>query len=396
MTSASPSKAVLWRSLIAVIGGLTVASMTGGFNAPLFATRLDEMGVDDWLIGASTAANAIGLFVVAPFAPAIIARFGLAPVMIVTTLLEAVLYLACTVVTGFWGWTIIRLAMGAIGGVLWIAGEVWITQTATDAIRGRVLAIYNACFSMGSAVGPSVLSIVGYAGPTPFIIATAITVASVVPIVWARRLAPQIEDERRGDGLLGMMRSMLTPLRLAPVPMMFNLSYALVFTALWTFLPVYAADTGLDVDRAFQQLTAFAIGGIALQYPIGWLSDRGDSRLVGACLIGGSFLALLAIDFFIHVPVLDFVYFFILGGLVSGLYVVALSLIGAQFRGSSLATAITVYTLMWSAASVFSPPFVGVANNIVGPDGLPLSMVLFTAVFLPFAVASWLRHRRKR
>lgn len=364
--------------------------MTGGFNAPLFAARLDELGFDNSLIGISAAANAIGLFAVAPFAPAIVARHGLARVMIVASLLEAVLFLACALFSGFLGWTLIRLFMGAIGGVMWIAGEVWITQAATDATRGRILAIYNSFFGLGTAAGPAVLSMIGHAGATPFVIATVITVVSVLPVIWARHLAPKVENEGRGFAL----RSFIAPLRLAPVPMMLNLSYALVFAALWSFLPVYAVDTGLPVDRAFQQLTAFAVGSIVLQYPIGWLTDRGNSRLIGTGLMGASLVAVAILDLVVRVPGLDFVYFFVLGGLVSGVYVVALTMIGAQFRGTALAAAITVYTLMWSGGSVIGPPLVGLASEVAGGDGLPLSLVLFTAVFLPFAVVSWWRHRQ--
>ena len=374
MRPAASSFAPPWRSLLAVIAGLTVASMTGGFNAPLFATRLDELGFDNSLIGISAATNAIGLFAVAPFAPSIVARHGLARVMIVASLVEALLYLACALVPGFLGWTLIRFFMGAIGGVLWIAGEVWITQAATDATRGRILAIYNSFFGLGTAVGPAVLSWIGHAGATPFVIATAITAVSVVPLIWARHLAPKVENEGGGFALKAFIR----PLRLAPVPMMLNLSYALVFAALWSFLPVYAIDIGLPVDRAFQQLTAFAVGSIALQYPIGWLSDRGDSRLIGAGLIGASLVAVAVMDFVVRIPGLDFVYFFVLGGLVSGVYVVALSMIGAQFRGSALAAAITVYSLMWSGGAMIGPPLAGLASEIAGSNGLPLSLVLFT------------------
>jgi MFS family permease len=79
--------------------------------------------------------------------------------------------------------------------------------------------------------------------------------------------------------------------------------------------------------------------------------------------------------------------------LVSGVYVVALSLIGEQFRGTALAGAITVYTLMWSAGSMVGPPVTGFAGQVAGPEGLVLSLVLFTAIFLPFTIASWWRHR---
>ncbi len=376
-------------SLAAVIGGLTVVAMTAGFNAPLFSTRLDAMGYSDQLIGLNAAANSIAPFIMAPLAPMILARYGLARVMIVSGVLEALLFLACIVVPGFWGWTIIRLMMGFIAGVSWVAGEVWITQAATDATRGRVLAIYNSSFGLGTAAGPALLTFAGYAGNAPFLLAAGLLTLSVLPIFWARRLAPAMEDDGNRPGI----RMLVTPLRRAPVPMMLNLSYALVFVAVWTFLPVYAVDTGYDVDRAYLQLSIFAIGSIVLQLPIGWLVDRSDSRLTGLALLVATLVLVAFLETFVRWPILDFAYFFLLGGISSGLYVVALTIIGAKFKGPALAGAVTIYTLMWSLGALVGPPIVGEINDHIGPAGLMVSLVLFTAIFVPFVGRDWWRSR---
>lgn len=378
-------------SLAAVIGGLTVVAMTLGFNAPLFSTRLDAMGYSDELIGINAAANSIGMFIMAPLAPMILARYGLPRAMIALGLLEALLYLACIVVPGFHGWTAIRLVMGVIGGVAWVAGEVWITQAATDATRGRVLAIYNSAFGIGTAAGPMLLAWAGHDGNLPFVLAAGLLCVAVLPVAWARRRAPSMADDVRRPSV----RMLLPPLRRAPVPMMLNLSYALVFVALWTFLPVYAVDTGYDVERAYRQLSAFALGAVVLQLPVGWLVDRGDSRLVGMVLLGASLIGVALLEAFVRVPLLDLAFFFVLGGFTSGLYVVAMAIIGARFRGPALAAAITVYTLMWSIGSLVGPPTVGVINSLLGTAGLPISLVLFTLIFLPFVVRDWWRNRAR-
>jgi len=376
-------------SLAAVIGGMTVVAMMAGFNAPLFSTRLDAMGYSDQLIGWNAAANSIAPFIMAPLAPFLLARYGLPKVMIVSALAEAVLFLACIAVPGFWGWTVIRLLMGFIAGVSWVAGEVWITQAATDATRGRVLAIYNSSFALGTAVGPLILAWAGHSGALPFVLAAGLMAVSCVPIVWASRLAPTME----GDSHPPSITMLITPMRRAPVPMMLNLAYAAVYMALWTFLPVYAVDTNYDVDHAYTQLSVYALGAIVLQLPIGWIVDRGDSRLTGLALLVLMLVGSAILEIFVHTPLADYAFFFVFGGISSGLYVVALALIGKKFRGPALAGAVTIYTLMWSVGSLVGPPIVGGINDLVGPAGLPISMALFCLVFVPFVTRDWWRNR---
>ncbi len=376
-------------SLAAVIGGMTVIAMIAGFNAPMFSVRLDAMGYNDRLIGINAAANAVGPFLMAPLATVILARWGLARAMIACGILEAALYLACIAVPGFTGWTVIRLIMGAVGMATWVAGEVWITGVAPDAMRGRVLAIYNSFFGLGVAAGPVILSWADERGHLPFVLAALLMAAATIPVIIARRLAPPMPRDQRRPSI----RALLPSIRLTPVPLMLNLAYALTFMALWTFLPVYAVDTGYDVDRAYHQLSFCAAGVVAVQFPIGWLVDRGDRRLVGLVLLVVSMAGFAVLDLAAHLPWIDYAYFFLLGGLTSGLYVVALAIIGAVYRGTALASAITVFTLMWSLGSLAGPPIVGLVNGFAGPSGLPLALVLFCAVFIPFAARDWWLNR---
>ena len=376
-------------SLVAVIGGLTVAAVTAGYNAPLFSTRLDAMGHGDSAIGWNAAANAVAPFFMAPLAPAILARWGLPRTMIAAAFLEAALFLACLGAPGFWGWSAIRLAMGAIGGVSWVAGEVWIAAAAPAAARGRILAVYNSCFAAGTAAGPLFLGWVGPAGALPFVAAAVLLALSAIPVIWARRLAPAM----KGAGPRPSIGMLVAPVRRCPAPMALNLVYALIFMALWTFLPVYAVDTGYDVGRAYRQLTAFAVGSIALQLPIGWAVDRGGGRATGLLLLAVTLAAVAALDLFVRNPLFDLAYFFVLGGAASGLYVVALAIIGATFRGAGLSAAIAAFTLMWSVGALAGPPVVGAVNDLLGPAGLPVSLALFAAAFMPMVARDWWRHR---
>ena len=387
--SSDAIKVIPLASLTAIICGMTVIAMIAGFNSPLFSTRLDAMGYSDELIGINAAANAVGPFLMAPLAAMVLARWGLARAMIAAGLLEGLLYLACILVPGFTGWTAIRLIMGAVGLASWVAGEVWITSAAPDAFRGRILAIYNSCFGLGVAVGPAMLAWAGHTGNLPFVLAALLMAAATVPVILARRLAPAMPGEHSRPSV----RALLKPMRQTPLPMLLNLSYALTFMALWTFLPVYAVDTHYGVERSYHQLSFCAAGAVALQLPIGWLVDRGDRRLVGLLLLLIAVAGFACLELVVRLPWIDYIFFFFIGGLTSGLYVVALAMIGSFYRGAALASAITIFTLMWSLGSLAGPPVVGIINGALGPSGLVVALVLFCAIFVPVAAREWWRNR---
>jgi hypothetical protein len=107
-------------------------------------------------------------------------------------------------------------------------------------------------------------------------------------------------------------------------------------------------------------------------------------------------LALLAVMApVVRVAGLDLAFFFVLGGIVSSTYVVALALLAERFRGTGLASAITVYTVMWCLGSLAGPPLIGAATQAAGPGGLPLALAAATALFIPFIAAGWWRGRRR-
>ena len=63
-----------------------------------------------------------------------------------------------------------------------------------------------------------------------------------------------------------------------------------VFAAQFGMGAVYGAKAGLTVPQISIFVGAFYVGALVLQYPIGWMSDRMDRRLLilGVALLGGA------------------------------------------------------------------------------------------------------------
>ena len=379
--------------MVAVITCMTVTALIFGLSWPLFALRLEEMGASESAIGWNAAAQAIAILAVAPMMPWLLARFSAAWVMIVSILASIVALLLCPLLPDEDVWFVLRLFIGAFGHIMWIAGETWINQIAEEKSRGRTMALYGMALGLGSAIGPTVLTIVGIEGWTPFLLAAGLTLVSTIPIAMALDSVPPRESDHsgaHGHAWHSVVRSLFH----APLPMLLNLCFALIFGAVWTFLPIYGPVVGLDADTAIMFLTLQSLGGIVMQYPIGWVADRMDRRLLSVILVGVSCVSYLFMPGALADPFWAGPYIFFLGGLSGAIYSLALTLIGEQFRGASLAGASTMFTVMWNVGAFVGPPATGTAMAVGGLEAFPYVLVVMTLIFLPVTIASYLNRKR--
>jgi len=127
-------------------------------------------------------------------------------------------------------------------------------------------------------------------------------------------------------------------------------------------------------------LSAFVIGNIALQWPIGWLADHVDRRavLAGCALLSAAATASL--------PLMDVHGHFILGvlllwgGISFAIYSVGLALLGQRFKGGDIARANTALTSIYTLGGMIGPPIAGTALELVGRPGFGLSVAGFYLV----------------
>ncbi len=371
------------RSLFAVISAMCVTSAIYSLSLPLFATRLDEMGESETVIGINAAAQAIALLVVAPFAPRLLRKLGPAVLMLWMLGATMVFVLLCPLYENAWYWLVLRLALGTSTGIMWIAGEAWINQASDDAGRGRVLALYGMAGAAGTMIGFAVIYLIGHAGWTPFLITAGLVFACVLAIAPAMRVAPPFAGEQSAP----MARMFF----LAPTPLVINLLVAITFGSLASFMSVYGADVGLPRDDAFLILVLLSAGGL-MQYPIGWLADRINRRLLAIGLMIVMIVMFALMGPALSDPILRWPHALLMGLGLMGLYTLGLILLGERFRDADLGAATTLFQIMWNTGVVVGPFAVGLAMEQTGPSGLPWTIIAF---YMLVAVFTALRRRAR-
>jgi MFS family permease len=276
-------------------------------------------------------------------------------------------------------WFLLRLISGMASAVPWIVSDTWINLLAGEQHRNRVFAMYGAIIATGFATGPIILTIVGTEGPAAISCFIVLSFISSIPIILLKKFMPPL-DEATDHNMLRVFRAV--PALLAAA----FLSGALD-AALFSFLPIWGLQTGLDRQFSLTLLSIFIAGNIVLQFPLGWLADHIGPRPV---MLGCAVLCLLgpvAIMLSLHHDVLLAILFFVWGGSVWGAYTVALAAMGRYFTGSTLAVANAAFVMVYTFANVIGPPLAGYAFDAWPPQGL---MAVSFGVALIFAIiAPW-------
>ncbi len=380
----------LWRDFAAVTFSVAVLGLGLGSTLPLTALVLNARGVAPEVVGWMVAASALGGIAGTLAAPAATIRFGRRPVMLGCVALAAASVMPLQYVTSLWGWTVLRLIFGASMAPLFVLGEAWINALPSDAVRGRVVAIYTTSFTVCQVMGPLLTSAVSRFPHSVFLISGAVFLLGAPGIALARDdngLAEQYAkngSRREKDA----NASWLAIARKAPAIIAGAAFFAAFDCIVLSFLPLVALNDGFSQDRALTAAAVVMAGDATLQFVAGTLADR-FSRARVQLVCGGLMCVLLPLlPSMLRVPVLWAVYLYLLGGVAGAVYTLSLVASGDYFSGAALLRASGLIALTWNIAGTVGPIAAGVAMRLVGNSGVAAVLWLMAVGFCVVLVRS--------
>ena len=368
---------------IGIVVAIACVSLVGvalSLSIPLLTFAMERRGVSGTMIGLNTAMGGLSTIAIAPLIAPVASALGVRLTLLLALTLGAATILAFFYVEPFWLWFPLRFAFGVALAALFILSEFWINAFAPPASRGLVMGIYATSLSIGFASGPAILAATGSESVAPYLVCAGLYAAAAVPIAFARGLAPTLERPAEGRGVLYFIL-------LAPIATVGAFVFGAVETGGFAFLPLVGADVGLSTAHAALLVSMMAVGNIVSQIPIGLVSDRVDRRKLIVALSLGGLLGATAIPFVASDPVALFAVVGVWGGLVGGLYTVALAHLGQRFTGADLATANAAFVTMYSVGLMAGPPFLGVGYDLMRPHGVFVAVAVLLAGYV--AITLW-------
>lgn len=367
------------RVIVAAIVLITLVGVALSVANPLLSLEMERWGVSSTLAGLTASAAGFGTVLAVPLVPRMARRIGVPPMLAGSLLIAAVSMLLFHVWRDLWAWTALRFLLGCTIGIAFTLSEFWINAAADPARRGMVMGFYATALYAGFASGPLLLTMTGTTGLLPYALTGALMLLGLIPLALTGRKAPRIDAPAR--------HSVLRFLVAVPTATFGALTFGAAETAVIIQLPVHNVRLGYEERDAALLLSAFTLGNVLMQVPLGWLSDRMDRRWLLFLLAAGSSVLALALlagppGFWRFAGLL-----FALGGVSGAIYTIGLAHLGARFSGADLVAANAAFVLLYSVGLMVGPPAIGLGMDLAGRTGLPVTLSLMFGLYAALVLA---------
>lgn len=359
---------------------LSVALMVigNGLQQTLIGLRAGIEGYAEETVGVMMSGYFVGFVLASIHAPRIIQRVGHIRAFATFAAAGSTIALCFAIFVSFPVWIVLRVMQGACYAGLVIVVESWLNASADASWRGRVLAIYSIVMYAAWAISQPMVAL---APPSGFVLFAAVSIClslALVPITLSRAGGPGVVLATRAG--LGRL------LAISPVALAGTFTMGAVVGAYLSMWPSVSHALGSGAAATGWTLSATLIGALVFQWPLGWLSDRFDRRLI---ILGGSLTGMVvAVLFFGTLPdghgVPIGVLAFTLGGALMPLYSVCLAEVNDRIDNSEMIATASSFVLVYGVGSAMGPFAAGLVVGQAGPSGLFLFMAVMLGLFAAF------------
>lgn len=274
-------------------------------------------------------------------------------------------------------WSVMRVVIGFSFSGVYITAESWLNNASTNETRGQALSLYLIVQMVGIIAAQVLLNFADPSGYILFVIPSVLVSLAFTPILLSVMPVPAFDTTRR----LSFKRLYdASPLGFVG---MFLLGG--IFSAQFGMAAVWGTQAGLNIRDLSIFVASIYVGGLVLQFPIGWLSDRMDRRaLILGLSVAGALILLLPVMFD-----LPFVMLVTIGALMGGisnpLYSLLLAYVNDYLDKSDMAAASAGLIFVNGLGAISGPIVTGWMMGVIGPSGFFLFMAIIFALLSGYA-----------
>jgi len=363
----------------AIITGVVFLQGGMGLLSVLLPLRMQEAGFTTTEIGIMAAGFASGFFLGCIYAPKLIHRIGHIRAFACFATVLSALTLALAIDTDLALWTSARLLSGICFAGLLNVSDSWISSETKPSMRGRVMSVYMILYKSAQALGPLVFTFTAISGNWHFMLVSALFSLSLLPVALREGGNPTPPLKER--------MSLRKVYQTTPLAVVGCMCLGMTNSPMNNLMAIYGVEIGLGISGAVMLSAALQVGALALQWPMGWASDKRDRRKV--MIFGMVMMALFSalIAFMPTMPLWVYVVLVgILGGFSMSIYPILLAHAGDYVSPKQMVPLCATLMLAFAVGMAIGPITGSFAMDILGPEGLFIHTILFCLLFVTFAL----------
>ena len=373
---------------MALLASVALLVLGNGLQQTLIGLRAGVEGYAEETVGAMMSAYFVGFVLASIHAPRVIQQVGHIRAFAAFASAGSAIALCFAIFVSPTVWILLRMLQGACYAGMIIVVESWLNASADASWRGRVLAIYSIVMYASWAISQPMVALAPVSGFVLFATVSICLSLALVPITLSRAGDPGVVLATR----VGIRRL----LAISPMALSGAFVMGVSVGAFFGMGPVASQQSGFSDADTGTILSAALVGALVFQWPLGWLSDLMDRRLiilgssVAGAVVSGLFAATLADGGKLSTILLAF----LLGGALMPLYSICLAEANDRIDESELIAAASAFVLVYGVGSAVGPFAAGLVMGQIGPSGLFVFMASVLALFSAFD-ALRIRQREK-
>ena len=345
----------------ALLLGMLLLQLGNGLQGTLLGVRGELENFSTFQMSIVMSAYFVGFLGASRLVPELIRRVGHVRVFAaLASFISAVLILYPLLVNP-WIWAAGRVIIGFCFCGVYITAESWLNNAATNENRGKLLSSYMVV-QMAGIVAAQLLLLVGDPGGFElFVLISVLVSISFAPILLSITPTPAFEATKPMS-----IKELFYTSPLGCVGMFF---LGGVFSAQFGMAPVFGTNAGLTLSEISIFVAAFYIGAMVFQFPIGWLSDRMDRRILIVATSAVGFIAAISAVMVEDIFIVFVVSAFFIGGMSNPLYSLLIAYTNDFLELEDMASASGGLLFLNGLGAISGPIITGYLMTKMGSQG---------------------------
>ena len=346
----------------ALFFGFAIISLAHGLQGTLLGVRAIAEGFTFVATGLVVAGYYVGYLSGSIIIPILLKRVGHIRVFAALASLASIAILLHSVFLEPYMWFFIRILTGISMSGIYVIMESWLNDKSTNETRGQTLSVYMIITFSFVGLGQFLLNLSDPIKVDLFILVSILLSFALLPILLSSSEAPNISNPKRFS-----LKELFV---ISPLGFIGAFFTGLAHSAVFGYGAVYATAKQLSLFEISIFMVILTSCGAISQWPIGFISDKIDRRIV---LVSVTLIASVLSLIIVASSYLSLIIFFLLLAIYSSVSLPMYSLVIAHtndfLQQDEIVGAVASIAVLVGVGAIFGPILASLFMNILGADG---------------------------